>query len=328
MKLIKRLHDRLSAPSEELSELAKEVLAARRTKSTQEVYRIEWERFCRWANQTGHERYPVSVTVCGMYLLWLHAQGYSKSTIKRSVTVMRLAHDERDDPTGNRAIREILAGIKRRDRRPLRKAPPMTFGQLQAICEALTAEGGARCMRDRALISLGWVAALRASEIVALNWSDLSLKNAGLEVRIRDSKTNKDGEAEIVAIPYLRHEFKTVCPIRNISAIVVVDSPEINHPFDWKVETPVFTSEGKTYGPRINQKTIERALERGCRFAEINTRFTSHSLRRGFATFAAHRGITQYALMAHGRWKSSAVAEGYIEKAQLWTNNPIKDLLG
>jgi integrase len=323
--LIKRLDDRLTAP-ENLGQLAREILSATRSESTREAYRRDWERFSQWASENNCEEYPVSSHVLGAYLVWMHGEGYGKSTINRTVTVFRLAHDELDDPTGDRAIRAILAGIMRRDRRPTRQAKPMSFGELQAICEALSESNSRRALRDRAVISLGWIGALRASEIVAIDWSDLTEVTEGLEVRIRESKTNKTGDPEIVAIPYLRHELKSVCAIRALIALL----PDPDSQLDWNIaiDRPVFTSTGELTAERMSERTIERALARACKLAGLNKRFTSHSLRRGFATHAAHRGISMYALKAHGRWKTSAVAEKYIERADLWRHNPIRDLLG
>lgn len=320
--LVNRLDDRLTAP-ESLGKLAREILSATRSESTRDAYRRDWERFANWAKTNNCEEYPVSSHILGAYLVWMHGEGFAKSTINRTVTVFRLVHNELDDPTSDRAIKAILAGIMRRDRRTPRRAKPMSFSELQAICEALSGSKSRRSLRDRAALSLGWIGALRASEIVAINWADLTEVPEGLEVRIRESKTNKTGEAEIVAIPYLRNDLKAVCAIRNLIALL----PGPDAQFDWNVERPVFTSTGELTAERMSGRTIERALKRACKLAGLNKRFTSHSLRRGFATFAAHRGISMYALKAHGRWKTSAVAEKYIERSNLWRHNPIRDLL-
>lgn len=321
--LVKRLDEHMQA-SAELGELTREILEASRSKRTIAAYRLEWQRFCKWAVEHDAIGYPVEPRVLGAYLVWMHGEGYSKVTINRTVTVFRLAHDQRNDPTGDVTIRRILTGIMKRDHRPIRKAKPISFAELQAICEALISSVTRRNLRDVAALSLGWIGALRGSEIVALNWADISHHEEGIELRIRQSKTNQTGEDEIVAVPLLRHEYKHVCPVRNLMSIY----PPSDVDFEEGQIVPVFTTTGESYDSRMCERTIERALARGCELAGINKRFTSHSLRRGFATFAAHRGISIFALKAHGRWKSSAVAEGYIERADLWRQNPIKDLLG
>ena len=321
--LAKPFNDRL-AVSKDLPNVAREILEAVRSESTRKAYRQDWNRFCQWAKENQQEEYPITTFTLGAYLVWMHSERYSKATIKRTVTVIKLAHDARYDPTGDRQIRSIVTGIMRKDKRPTRKAKPIMFGDLQAICQALAANDNPRNRRDRALISLGWVGALRAGELVGLNWADVVEATEGVEIHIRESKTNKGAEPEIVAVPYLRHEYSDVCPVRNLAALV----PKLESDFDFDCARAVFTGNALPDGERMSERTIERALKRACELAGVNKRFTSHSLRRGFATFAAARGIGHHALMAHGRWKSAQVAEGYIERARLWTNNPIGELLG
>ena len=58
-------------------------------------------------------------------------------------------------------------------------------------------------MRDRALLLLGFAAALRRSELVALDVSDLEFDAArGLLVTVRRSKADQEQEGARVAVPY------------------------------------------------------------------------------------------------------------------------------
>ena len=320
--LARVLEDRLSCSGSKLSELAREILSARRESSTLKTYRREWSRFADWAKANRCTGHPVKPEVCAAYLTWLHSEGYGRSTIRKTITVMSLAHDERDNPCGDRIVRELIKGILRRDKRPTKKARPLSLAELIAICEKLTevARGVAgriapdrRAYRDRALISVGWMAALRASELVALDWTDVVDAEEGLELRIRESKTNKTGNPEIIALPLLSNKYHAVCPVRNLRAL-------------WPVEenSPVFIGDKD----RLSQRSVSRIIERSAELARLEGRFSSHCLRRGFATFAASKGLSEFQIMRHGRWKSSAVASGYIERSKLWTDNPLTLLLG
>ena len=55
--------------------------------------------------------------------------------------------------------------------------------------------------RDRALIALGMVAALRRSELVALRVENLQAVKEGLRVTIRRSKNDQDGTGQVIAVP-------------------------------------------------------------------------------------------------------------------------------
>jgi hypothetical protein len=61
-----------------------------------------------------------------------------------------------------------------------------------------------------------------------------------------------------------------------------------------------------------------RALAAGLPAAD----FAAHSLRAGFATTAARRGVSEREIMRHGRWKTQAVMRGYIRDGQLFLDNP------
>ncbi|MFD2138661.1 hypothetical protein ACFSLT_31390 [Novosphingobium resinovorum] len=51
-----------------------------------------------------------------------------------------------------------------------------------------------RAVRDRAILVLGLAAALRRSELVALQLADIQLVEQGLTVFVRHSKTDQEGE--------------------------------------------------------------------------------------------------------------------------------------
>lgn len=325
-ELVRMFNDRLAGRGSNLSELAKDILAARREPSTYATYRREWKRFCDWVTEHKLFEYPITPYNAGAYLTWLHGAGFGKSTIRKAITVLGLAHDERDNPCGDRTVREIIKGIMRLDRRPTRKARPLSLAELVAICDQLGESTEWLLLRDRAILSVGWMAALRSAELAALNWGDVVEVEAGIELTIRESKTNKTGEAEIIGLPLLHEDYQTVCPVRNLRALKYSrETEEDICPYDGRY--PVFCQHSDTL-ERISTRAVSRAIERGARLARLEAHFSSHALRRGFATYAASRGIAESSIMRHGRWKSAAVAQGYIERDKIWSENPIKELLG
>jgi len=320
--LARVLDDRLSCSASDLSDLAREILSSSRETSTIQTYQREWSRFTAWAKANHSPGYPVTPEECAAYLTWLHSEGYGRSTIRKTITVMSLAHDVQDNPCDDRIVRQLIKGILRRQR-PTKKARALSLAELTAICEKLTeaARGVAgriapdrKALRNRALISVGWMGALRASELVALDWNDVTDAEQGLELEIRRSKTNKTDNPEIIALPLLSNEYHAVCPVRNLRAL---------RP-DAEKNSPVFFGDGD----RLSRRSVSRIIERSAELARLEGHFSSHCLRRGFATFAAARGITELQLMRHGRWKSSVVASGYVERSKLWTENPLTILLG
>jgi len=72
--------------------------------------------------------------------------------------------------------------------------------------------------RDRALLLLGFAAALRRSELVALDVEDLAFdRRRGVTIRV--SKTDQEQEGTQVAVPYARAG-NDVCPVRALHVYI------------------------------------------------------------------------------------------------------------
>ena len=77
---------------------------------------------------------------------------------------------------------------------------------------------GTRAIRDRAILALGLAAALRRSELVALEWRDVELVDKGLKLTLRHSKTDQEGEGHVIAVP----AGKALKPVERLKAWLAV----------------------------------------------------------------------------------------------------------
>jgi integrase len=91
-----------------------------------------------------------------------------------------------------------LRGIRRTIGTALQRKAPVSADCLQAMIAA--APDNLAGLRDRALLLIGFAAALRRSELVALDLDDLKWSKAGLQLRLRASKTDQERQGVIVAI--------------------------------------------------------------------------------------------------------------------------------
>jgi hypothetical protein len=101
-------------------------------------------------------------------------------------------------------VAKVLAGIRNTLGVDARQVDPLALGALAQLLEAIdtdTLQG----LRDRALLLLGFAAALRRSELVALDAEDLHFgAERGLTIRVRKSKTDQQQAGALVAVPYAR----------------------------------------------------------------------------------------------------------------------------
>lgn len=66
-----------------------------------------------------------------------------------------------------------------------------------------TSSDDLKAKRDRAILLLGFAAAMRRSEIAALDVADLEFSKRGLLVTVRRSKTDQTGEGQEIGIPFV-----------------------------------------------------------------------------------------------------------------------------
>jgi integrase len=79
----------------------------------------------------------------------------------------------------------------------------------------------------------------------------------------------------------------------------------------------------------ITKTITARARAAGLQAADAGGRYYSaHSTRAGFATQAADNGVAERDIMNHGRWKSIAVARGYIRRGELFDDSNAAGHLG
>ena len=141
---------------------------------------------------------------------------------------------------------------------------------------------GALGTRNRAMLLIGYGAALRRSELVALNVDDVNeLPGVGLKVRVR-SRRSAQGENLIVSFS----KNDAFCPVHAWrSWMALRRSTEEGQALFCAV-----LKSGRLTGRRLSGKAVERLVRSASTSrCDANKRFTPHSLRAGLA-LAAIRG--------------------------------------
>lgn len=136
---------------------------------------------------------------------------------------------------------------------------------------------------------LGFLGALRRSELAALRVEDITRDANGLRLTIRSSKTDPEGAGAEIAIP----------EGRRLRASGVLDA--------WLARAGI--SGGWLFpggsGGHIHPITVARVVQRRVAAAGYDPgAFGGHSLRAGFITSAAHAGASIYKVMEVSRHRS------------------------
>jgi integrase len=260
------------------SEAAAGFARASKAASTLRAYRTDAANFTAWCEQHGLSPLPASVDTLASYLAELANSGMKASSIARRCAGLRYMHRVAgfESPTNNEAIKAMLSGIKRSLGTAVTRKAPATAQAIRAILD--DAPTDLRGLRDRALLLLGFAAALRRSELVALNVNDIEESAEGILVIIRHSKTDQEGAGDFVSIPH----GSRLLPVAALKAWLEASGI---------TEGPIFRpirKGGQMLPRRLTAGAVASIVKNRIEAAGFDpTGFSGHSLRSGFCHFCS-----------------------------------------
>jgi len=275
-----------------LSAQARQAIGAAYADNTRRAYVQAWERFCTAVG--ANRSMPAAPETVANYLARLAAAGKSVATIRLAASAISTAHRavEVDNPCVNPVVKIALKGISRTHGQPQGQASALDGAALNAIrATALLPRIGRRGVPetvdaaahrgqvDIALCSVLSDAGLRRSEAVALTWADVEIAADGSgRVRIVRSKTDQEGEGEIVAI--------TASTVQALEAI-----------------RNGAGADDSVFG--MCESTIARRVKAAAATAGLGDSISGHSGRVGLAQRMTAAGAPAQAVMVQGRWKNA-----------------------
>ena len=172
--------------------------------------------------------------------------------------------------------------------------------------------------RDRAMLLIGFAGALRRSELVGLLAEDAATTPTGLQIRIRRSKGDQEGQGTVLGLA--RGTVEQTCPVRALAAWQAVARRRAG-PLFRKVDA------GGRIGDRaLHPDAVRRVLARRAARAGLEPvlleRLSPHGLRSGFITEAHAMGVREEEIRRHARHADPRTTRGYIEMLELVTDTP------
>jgi site-specific recombinase XerD len=292
----------------------REYARASKASATWRAYRTDLDDFALWCDRYGLETLPATPETVAAYLSDL-ATRRKVSTVQRRVSAISQAHQAAgyESPTVSAVVRLTMKGI-RRTHAPLqhiREAEPAVTATIRKLVHPL----GSSLIdkRDRALLLIGFAGAFRRSELVGLEFDDITETDDGLRVVLRQSKTDQQGEGFVKGLPYGSEE--STCPVRAWRGWVTAAGITEGRAFR------SVTRHGRV-GESLSDKAIALIIKRRALTAGLDPKpFSGHSLRAGLATAAAQVGVSERAIMAQTGHKSLPMVRRYIRDGSLFREN-------
>lgn len=193
--------------------------------ATRRAYAQAWSSFSEFCARCGLQPLPAHPESVRWFVAWMSLQQdahglprFSVATIRQRLAGIADRHlrDGLLDPTGHRAVTDLVRGLaKLRATRPRRKRP-LLLDDVRRIVGAMQHDvfpEGISAARDELAIWLGFAGALRRSEAAGLTMDRLELHpRDGVHVRVGKSKADQDNSLpDRVVLP--RSEFAVSCPV-------------------------------------------------------------------------------------------------------------------
>ncbi len=291
---------------------------AETSEGTRRAYASDWRAFEAWCASVAQQPLPASTAAVAGYLAHMADAGLKASTINRRAAAIAYRHRLANltPPTGAESVKAVQRGIRRTIGTRVDRKAPATAKAIKAMVAAIPDTLAGR--RDRALLLTGFAAALRRSELVALDVDDLERTPDGLFVHIRHSKTDQEGAGHIVAVPRGGR-------LRPVHAVE-----------DWLEAAgittgAVFRSIGKggtLSGKRLSDRSVADIVKRWAAAAKLDpTLFAGHSLRAGFVTSALEAGADPLKVMDVTRHSQVQTLKGYDRRAKAFKDHAGKGFL-
>ncbi len=155
---------------------------------------------------------------------------------------------------------------------------------------------------------------------MTIRFEHITFSSKGMEILIPRSKTDQAGEGQTCALPKGN---EMLCPVTALK--IWCEKTHIESGFIFrKISKNGTLNKDAIAGGHLN--IILKDLAQCCNLSNAEN-YSSHSLRRGFATAASQQGASLSAIMRQGRWQHSDTALGYIAEAQRFEDNAADYLL-
>lgn len=237
----------------------------------------------------------------------------SVATLAHRLIAIHRAHTDRglDSPVKDRLVKRTMQGIRRTVGVAQKRARALVKDDLLELLVLVAKQRPLKAARDKAVILCGFATACRRSELVAFRVEDITPHAHGIELLIRRSKTDQEGEGRTVFIPLAKSEER--CPVKALDRwleLAGIGEGPLFRPVNR--HDKVVTDRALT--PQSVALIVKSAVAKA-NGANAARTVSAHSLRAGFVTEAAGVGLQTSAIMGQTGHRSIDMLMRYVRPA-------------
>lgn len=310
-----------------VSESVRELVAESWAPATRRAYETSWGIFAGWLTARGiHDPLDATEHDLADYVAYHVQSGLSANYLARNLAAIAHGYTTagRPSPTKHPLVTRTVAGARRQLGTAPHRATPLRLDELRRIIAGMAivehrTPSDAMIRRDRALLTLGWAAALRAGELVGLDVDDVVFRgdpdrgDGGMLISLSRSKTDQERAGQHIGVPYATHIGS--CPVR--STMLLARERRTG---------PLFRSIDRhgRIGNRLSADAVSLIVRRHVtNVLGVDPGLCSgHSLRAGFVTEARARGIPPHLIQRQTRHTDLCMLTVYDRPADL-LNEPV-----
>lgn len=251
---------------------------------------------------------PSTPTMVAEYLACM-AGTLAVSTLQHRLIAIHREHTDRGlpSPVMDNLVKRTMQGIRRTLGTKQRRVTALVKDDVIEIMVHADQLMPMRAARDKALILIGFAGAFRRSELVGLQYEDMTQYDSGVELLLRRSKTDQEGAGRTVFIPYARGSRCPVKVLKNWLTLAGIDSGPLFRPInrhDQVVGSKALTPQSVAL--------IVKAAVRMMAGDDAAQKVAGHSLRAGYCTEAATVGLQPYQIREQTGHRSDVTLARYI----------------
>jgi integrase len=279
--------------------------------STKRAYARCWNDFEEWCSDYGRVPLPAKPGTLELFIVD-KLRTLALSSVEQAIAAVMAQHDEAGfESPYTRSARDVMRGARRERGTSQKARAALTPASLRKICRALKARQVEGDARSRALMTLGFAAALRVSELVALDVSDVRFVPKGMAVTVRRGKTDQEGRGRVAGVFYGTRAYS--CPVRSLKLWL-----------RWrgKHAGPLFPGDGAS--GRLTTRGFCGIVKRLVPLAGLDPKdYGTHSLRAGFVTAAAEAHMDAALIMQRTGHRSVQTVAKYVRPVSIFQTDAL-----